>query len=492
MSVISGRVALGGLSLEFGNAQRRFDEVAKRVQALSEEQAQLFGQERTVIESLARIYLPELSPETVSGGLEALEERMREALEDQRVHRARLAAELDRTSRRVEELRGTVADSEAEEARVGERLDACRSAVEEYLDADEAYRAAVEEHRAVLERRSVLMERRARLQAAANVERPRYEAHRLFAYLHERRFGTPDYRGGPVARFLDGWLARRTGYEVLARNYRILRTGPHAIQAEVAKLTRRGTELEAVLDERQSAAGAACGLAAALAAEARSQERLTRDRGALVEATAQLDALAAEAREVEANRGTPWEEALELHREFLGGQTVQRLLEIARSTPDPRDDALVDELEKVRGRLDGLGTELGAHRKELNRLAHGTGSLADLARSAMEKFSSRRSAFSEEFRLGDLVTSLLDGHATTQDALGTMADTHVAKHILAPSRSGPWDGWFAELSSRIDRELGATRVERSEDAWSEEEVVVYDADGRVIQRRVKRSGEAPA
>jgi hypothetical protein len=139
--------------------------------------------------------------------------------------------------------------------------------------------------------------------------------------------------------------------------------------------------------------------------------------------------------------------------------------------------------------LDGVGTELGAHRQELDRLASGTGSLADLARSAMERFSSRRSSFSEELRLGDLVASILDGHTTTQDALGTMANAHVATHILAPSRSGPWNGWFAELSSRIDRELGATRVEHAEDAWSEEEVVVYDADGRVIQRRVRRSAE---
>ena len=485
--MISGRVALGGLSLEFGDAQKRFDALADRVRELSERQASLVKEERGLIEELAGLYLPELSPEAVSAGLRALESRMMEALEEQRAHGERLAAQLADLPNRILALTRAVTESEAAEALVAARLDEIREAVERDLGADEAYRAAVDEHDAVMERRALLKDRRARLQAAANVERPRYEAHPPFVYLKKRSFGEPEYRGGALGRLFDGWLARRTDFREMARKHRILQTGPHAIQAEIRRLTKRGEELEAVLDERQAMASGQNGLHEALAAEAAAQRRLVADRAALEEATSRRDVLAAEAREVQAHRGGPYREAVEQHRDFLESQTVRELLEIARATPDPRDDALVGKVERVRSQLEGVSEELAAQRKELDRLAGRTNSLADLARSAAAGFSSRRSYFPEGFRFSDIVSSLLDGDRDTDEALQAIQDAHIRKHVLAPSREGPWQGWFAELSSDFDQELGATRVEVVDGTEMESEVVVRDVNGRVIHRRVTRT-----
>ena len=70
------------------------------------------------------------------------------------------------------------------------------------------------------------------------------------------------------------------------------------------------------------------------------------------------------------------------------------------------------------GEIDiGVGEELAAQRKELDRLAGRTNSLADFARSAAAGFSSRRSYFPDGFRLGDIVSSLLDGDRDTDEAL---------------------------------------------------------------------------
>lgn len=84
-----------------------------------------------------------------------------------------------------------------------------------------------------MERRAALKHRRARLQGTANAERQNYEAFKPFAYLQGRQFGEPEYHAGSITRALDRWLARRIDYDLLAERYRILKIGPHAIQAEI-------------------------------------------------------------------------------------------------------------------------------------------------------------------------------------------------------------------------------------------------------------------
>ena len=49
---------------------------------------------------------------------------------------------------------------------------------------------------------------------------------------------------------MDGWLANRIDFPALSDRYRILRTGPHAIQTEIRRLGQRAEELEAEILRR--------------------------------------------------------------------------------------------------------------------------------------------------------------------------------------------------------------------------------------------------
>ena len=160
-------------------------------------------------------------------------------------------------------------------------------------------------------------------------------------------------------------------------------------------------------------------------------------------------------------------------------------MEIARSTADPKDDDLVSKLDDTRGRLDDIGAKLGPLGQKLSRHASQTTSIADLARKAITHFTSRRSRFPEDFSLQELVQSIVDGDANTEQALGRIAESHVKQPLLVPSRTGGFDGWFAELSSHYDPELGAVSV-RSEGSGIDSEMIVYDHHGRVLHRRVRR------
>ena len=484
--MINGKLALGGLSVEFGNAKKRFADLADRQKALTGRQTKLLNEEEDILGNLSRIYLPELSPEAVSSGLTELSSKMHGALETQAVHRRNLSDLLDELPEEVSRREFLVAEAEGTEERAARALDDARQGVELELGQSREHSEAVAEHASIMERRSVLKTRRARLQTTANVERYHYERDKPYAYLKRRAYGDPEYEAGFVTRWLDGWLAHQIDYETLNRNYRILRTGPHAIQADARKLTERAEKLETSIDAQEADVGARFGLAPALEAEAAAQRGLVDAREALDQVQGRHDRLATEIRAVDANRGRPYEEAIERHREFLETQTIRELLRIAESTPDPKDDGLVSRLGEIRTELTAVGTELAAVREGLQAKNSQATSLGELVRRAATHFMSRRSYFSEELNLPHLVRAIVEDEVNTEATLALIASSHVKQPLLVPVVSRDFDGWFAELSAQYDVELGA--VELHEEAWSETDssLVVFDHNGRILHRRVTR------
>lgn len=317
--MISGKLALGGLSLEFGGAQERFDELSAKVEELGKRHEELLEEEASEIEELARICLPELTPEAVSAGLRELQAHLQDALVEQRKHHVTIARHLKEAEGRVAELQNAVKELANTEAEAAARLSDASVAVEAMLADDSEHTSLVDEHEAVMERRAALKQRRARLQGTANVESHNYEVFKPFTYLQQRQFGEPEYHAGPVMRALDRWLARRIDYDLLAERYIILRIGPHTIQAEIRRLTERVEELETEVDSRQDEAGARHGLIPALQADAEAQRAVVEARQRLHEAAERRDALAAELRAVEIHRGRPYQDAIGMHEDQLVG-----------------------------------------------------------------------------------------------------------------------------------------------------------------------------
>ncbi len=61
---------------------------------------------------------------------------------------------------------------------------------------------------------------------------------------------------------------------------------------------------------------------------------------------------------------------------------------------------------------------------------------------------------------------------------------HTPRQIIIPVDSQSLNGWFAELSSVFDPELGAVTMEIEDAIDGEHEIIVHDVSGRVLHRRV--------
>jgi len=267
--------------------------------------------------SSPRIYLPDLSPESVSAVLRGLESQMRGVSHDYERYRGGVEARLRHAPDVISGFEARLRDAEGEEERAASAIEVMRDTTEKALAADADFSEWVAEHRAVMERRSILKTRRTRLVSTANIEKFRYEENKPFAYLLMREFGEQEYEAGFFARRLDGWLARRIDFETLRRNYRVIKTGPHAIQAEMRRLTTRAEELEGLIDAREEVGDQEFGLIALLQVGARAQRSVVEARQALEEATERRDALTTEMRALDADRGSPYERALRIHAEYL-------------------------------------------------------------------------------------------------------------------------------------------------------------------------------
>jgi hypothetical protein len=63
-----------------------------------------------------------------------------------------------------------------------------------------------------------------------------YEADPLFMYLWRRRFGTPEYRGKGLARYLDRRVATLIAFDGARRNYAVLIELPTRLQEHAERL----------------------------------------------------------------------------------------------------------------------------------------------------------------------------------------------------------------------------------------------------------------
>ena len=150
-------------------------------------------------------------------------------------------------------------DRKARKELAEERVEAGRAAVAGVLEGDAEYRSNAEEHSALMDRRDRLKSRRAKLLAVAALERPNYDGFAPFRYLSDRDYGEPEYRVGWISRLPDRWLAKRVDFRTLYRHHRLLKVGPHQIQAEIVRSSRRAGELETQMDATEEKAAESWG-----------------------------------------------------------------------------------------------------------------------------------------------------------------------------------------------------------------------------------------
>lgn len=344
MAEMSGRTALDTIQKAIKDEQERTRKLDVDLGRANDELLKLDVARSKLLKELARLRLKFLSGSDILSRIDETDKQALALLEKRSSSISAIGARLDEyEAERAElEAKRSVLDDELE-ATV-KAVDDAEVAVQERLKTDAAYleqqRVAQESERVAVhaDEKATLSEKELDSKGAS------YRADPLFMYLYERGYGTPSYRARGLTRWLDGKVARLSGYHDARPNYARLLDLPVRLREHAqwvgAQADEEFAKLKALDEQARSAAGI---------------EGLEKSRDDISRRIEQVDAAiqqAAEANQqllIEAETHAKGEDAAfmqavtYLSSEF-GRDDVKRLRQQALSTPFPDDDVVVSQI----------------------------------------------------------------------------------------------------------------------------------------------------
>jgi hypothetical protein len=390
--MISGQQTLASIDDALQGKRAAIAQIEQEVAGVT---AKLAEQQQGQIQdyrALARVRVDVLANDRLASHLDDAERKVTALL-------ARRREVADALSQQIDEANAAIAALEKERGAQAARVDAAARAVDEAeartqarLDADPGYRTQRE--RAQEAERTALHagEKATRSEEEKQQKGESYRNDPLFTYLWERRYGLPDYRAGPVVRWLDGLVARLVGYADARANYARLNEIPERLRAHADGL-RSAAEAEfAALQGLDTAAREADGIPALEGELTALQDGLDAIDRRLDGAEARHQQLLDQKAAFAAGEDPQMREAVEYLAGELQREQLVRLRQEAVATPYPDDDLIV-------GRLLGRDTELKRLEDSLRdlketmqqqgrRLADIEGLRADFKRSRFDRAGS--------------------------------------------------------------------------------------------------------
>jgi hypothetical protein len=245
-----------------------------------------------------------------------------------------------------------------------EKVDARREETQARLENDEVW---VAQRRTLTHARQIAeaaAEKAARSTAEKAEKKRPYEADALFMYLWRRGFAAPGYRAFPLARFLDGRIARLIGYQEARANYFMLNEIPLRLREHAERLVE-GAEAEAkklaTIERRALEADGILPLEATLAEAENGAAEVERDLAAREEELAHLDG--EEHAALAAGTDPVLREALDLVASTLAREDLADLHRKALQTPTPEDDKIVALLKDLRTKIVRVDSQIEETRK---------------------------------------------------------------------------------------------------------------------------------
>lgn len=399
------------LDRSIGRLRRQIDQHLAGLKQIDDQLAELVGRRTAALADLSKHYLPNISPETIQGTFEGLRADLLEVLRQKQQREQELSAQIQSVESSINEdevALEQVTEQLNEKAAQRERLE---EVLAERLHASDEFR---ELSKRALEAELELERNEARVAEAkqeANEKLPAYNKSRLFKYLHERGYGTSEYKKEGLTRVLDKWVAKMIDYRRARRSYNFLRVTPELMAKEVLRRREQFNvlmeQVEAIEDRNSDEIG--------LTTVMREGQELGSQRDALTGKIArqqdELIGVQEELLQLQQPQNQYYEQALAKMKFFLSKMDPTRLERRSRMTPEPEDDTIVAEVLWLNQRLSE--TERLGEVESRNR-AHWDDKLSGLQRVQQrfreEDFDSRRSMFDPSFDVEVHVERFLDGH----------------------------------------------------------------------------------
>lgn len=243
-----------------------------------------------------------------------------------------------------------------------------------------------------------------------------YQADTLFMYLYDRGYGTTEYKGRLVARFIDGWVANLISYEESRVNFWNLSEIPKRLEQHAQQATNVAGEASMAVQQLELDALKAAGVST-------QKDSIDKLREALDQFDDKLEATEAELNQQLEQRAL----FAEGQDDYIQGslQRLSRALKhkdltsvhrYVQATVSPTDDRLVLELQSLDNQLDSVEGDLSdirrLHDNKISRLKD----LESVRRNFKNsRYDDVRSGFGNKALLTGVLMQFLQGAASGAD-----------------------------------------------------------------------------
>lgn len=435
--MISGQQTLSLLDKAVNGKRGELGELEREVAQLNAQRGELQSAQVLDYRELARVRVDVLANDALVQHLDDTERQVMALVE-----RHRQAAEaLEREILSTGETMRTLETERAEEAA---RVDAAAKVIDEAeartqarLDAEPGYRAQRERAREAERTAMHADEKAARSEEEKLQKGEAYRNDRLFMYLWRRDFGLPGYRAWPLARWLDGKVARLIGFADARANYDRLNEIPERLREHADGLKAAAEAEFQALRDLDSAARAADGIPAL-------EEHLRQEQARLDDIDRQIDA--AEARNqtlleqrvaFAAGEDEHMRSAVSFLAQELQREDLAELRSDALATPFPDDDLIVSRIVNRHEGLQTLDASFQSLKEAIEERNRRLGEIesvrTDFKRS---RFDRAGSIFGDGNLVALMIANFLNGMLDRRGLWRVLQE----QQRYQPERSDPWFG----------------------------------------------------
>ncbi len=369
-----------------------------------------------LINDIAAVRLSELDSGALQHSLNAADKEALQLLEQR-------DQALDLLNKKIQQLNDSIEQSESERQQLldevnrgSQELVDLEASVQEKLKRDDAYLAQFSQ---ASKSESIATEAREKVTRAEQDMQEKakpYQDDKLFIYLWERGYGTTEYSGGLLARFMDAWVARIIKYEPARQNYWNLTEIPK-------RLDEHALRVEKVADEEHMAL--------------QQLELHALEQGGAVQLESRLDSLRSDLDahdDVLEDQENELNTKLEERARFISGdddyikrcvarltaalehQNLSSIHRYVQATASPSDDQIVFELQSIDDALVDVNEDLGdvrsLHTKQINKLKELEQVRHNFKNS---RFDDVRSGFANQALIASILSQFLQGVVSGAD-----------------------------------------------------------------------------
>jgi DNA repair exonuclease SbcCD ATPase subunit len=419
--MISGPEALGSIDEALQQVRRQMQSLDDEIETYGQDLTRTGEAEVEAYRRLAVIRLDHLTSDSVIERLDETDRRVKELLALRAKRLADLRDELLASHETQAELESQRQAERQRAAQVTIDLDKAEAATQERLRQDAGYR---EQLAAARRADDVAKQAEAKTKQAEQdlTEKGQpYQTDRIFTYLWNRGFGTSRYSANPLARLLDGWVARLCRYHDARPNYSMLLEIPARLREHAERVRAAATQELTTLKGLEEKAAEADGIHAIQQSLATTERRIAEIDAAIKSQEDRYRNLSTQQAAYGAGEDELFRQCIDLLSDELRRDGMIELRQKAAMTATAEDNVIVQQLETLKARKDELQQSLHGYQQRHDRHLSRLQELEKVRHQfKRERYDGVNSTFSNGAMIGAVLSEFLRGMATSPEVWDTI------------------------------------------------------------------------